>query len=136
MERLATQLALHGAAVLTASLVAGLFLHKAIRLDREASAWHLVHAGGSARGVLLIALAATIQLVALPLWQLFVFVWLMIFFAWTSMLAMVLAAGSGERGLSWKGSGTNKLVYALYVVGAIAVFPAAFLLVVGLLNAL
>jgi hypothetical protein len=38
--------------------------------------------------------------------------------------------------LGWKGSSTNKLVYALYVVGAVAVFLAAFLLVAGLLNAL
>jgi hypothetical protein len=60
----------------------------------------------------------------------------MLFFVWTSMLAMLIAAAGGERGLGWHGSNTNKLVYGLYVVGAIAVFPAAFLLVAGLLRAL
>jgi hypothetical protein len=40
MERLAIYLALHGASVLTISLVAGLLLHKAIRLGRPVAAWH------------------------------------------------------------------------------------------------
>ena len=53
MERLAIYLALHGAIVLTISLVAGLLLHKAIRLGRPLAAWHLAHAGVSSRGVML-----------------------------------------------------------------------------------
>lgn len=52
------------------------------------------------------------------------------------MGAMIIAAASGERGLGWNGSSTNRLVYGLYLVGAVAVFPAAFLLVAGLLRAL
>jgi hypothetical protein len=136
MERLALYLALHGTIVLTASLVAGLLLHKAIRLDRQVSAWHLAHAGGSGRGVMLIALAAIIQLIALSPTQLSAFVWLVIAFVWTSMAAMVIAAATGERGLTWKGSVTNRLVFALYVASAVTAFPAALLLLAGLANRL
>jgi hypothetical protein len=50
MERLAVYLALHGAVVLTVSLVAGLLLHRAIRLEGNVAAWHLAHSGGSGRG--------------------------------------------------------------------------------------
>ena len=85
---------------------------------------------------MLIALAAIIHLLALPLWQITTLAWLMIFFTWTSMLAMIIAAASGERGLGWNGSKTNRLVYLLYALGTIAVFPACVLLIVGLLEVL
>lgn len=136
MDRLSIYLALHGAVVLAVSLVAGLLLHRAVRLQGDVAAWHLAHAGGSGRGVLLIAVAAVLRWVSLPAWQLSVFAWLLLFFVWTSMVAMVLAAASGERGLGWKGSAISRLVFGLYVVGAVAVFPAAFLLVAGLVRAL
>ena len=137
MDRLAVYLALHGAIVLVVSLVAGLLLHRTIRLGSGGgAAWHLAHAGGSGRGVLLLALAGVLRWVALPGWQLSTLVWLRLFFVWTSVAAMVMAAASGERGLSWRGSPVNRLVFALYVVGAVAVFPAAFLLILGLVRSL
>ena len=48
---------------------------------------------------------------------------------------MIIVALSGERGFGWFGSNTNKLIYVLYVLGAIAVFPACLLLILGLFNA-
>lgn len=136
MDRLAIHLALHGAAVLTVSLFGGLFLYRAILASNREAAWHLLHSGGSVRGVMLIALAAIIQLPVLPLWQLSTATWLIIFFTWTSVLAMLIAAVSGERGLRCSGSNTNKLVYILYALGTVAIFPACSLLIFGLLNAL
>lgn len=134
MERMALVLALHGAVVLTASLVAGLLLHKAIRLDGRVAAWHLAHAGVSARGVMLIALAGITHLIALSPAQLSAFVWLIIAFVWTSTAAMVIAAATGERGLTWRGSAISRLVFALYVASAVTAFPAAFLLLGGLVS--
>jgi hypothetical protein len=90
MEGLAAYLALHGAIVLFVSLVAGLLLHRAIRLERDVEAWHLAHSGGSGRGLLLLALAGVLRWVALPGWQLSLFAWLMLFFVWTSMAAMIM----------------------------------------------
>ena len=136
MDKLAIHLALHGALVLTVSVFGGLLLHRAILKNKNVAGWHLLHAGGSARGILLIALAAIIHLPALPFWQLSTLTWLIIFFVWTSTLAMIIVALSGERGFGWFGSNTNKLIYILYVLGAIAVFPACMLLILGLFNAL
>ena len=137
MDQLAIHLALHGAIVLTISIIAGLCLYGAIlkKIKNEA-AWHVVHAGGTVRGVMLIALAAIIQLPVLPLWQLSTAVWLIIFFVWTSMLAMILAAVTGDRGLGLSGSIANKLVYVLYGVGTVAIFPGCLLLIFGLYKAL
>jgi hypothetical protein len=137
MEKLPIWFALHGSAVLVVSFVAGLLLHRAIRLGTgDVEAWHLAHAGGSGRGVLLIALASMLRWVDLPQSQLLVFVWLILFFVWTSTAAMVIAAASGARGLGWTGVFVNNLVYALYIAGAVAVFPAMSLLIAGLLRSL
>jgi len=136
MNQLAIHLALHGAIVLTVSIVAGLLLYGAILKSKDEAAWHLVHAGGTVRGVMLIALAAIIHLPVLPAWQLATTVWLIIFFVWTSMLAMIIAAISGDRGLGLSGSIANKLVYVLYGLGTIAIFPGCLLLILGLFKAL
>jgi hypothetical protein len=136
MDELAVHLALHGAIVLTISLVAGLLLYRTILRNQDVASWHLVHASVSGRGVMLLALAAIIQLPALPLWLASTAVWLIIAFVWTSTSAMVLRAVSGERGLRCEGSFANKAVFVLYVVGTIAIFPAFFVLIVGLVKAL
>ena len=136
MEKLAIHLVLHGALVITVSLFGGLLLYRVLLKDRNPAAWHLVHAGGTVRGVLLIALAAIIPLLALPLSQVAFFVWLTIMSIWASMFAMIIAAISGERGLRLNGSITNKLVYLFYAIHIVTIFPAFFLLLYGLFKAL
>ena len=136
MENLAVHLALHGALVLGVILVAGLFLYRAILRRGNAPGWHLLHSGGSGRAVLLLALAGALRWIALPAWQLALFAWLMIFFVWTSVLAMLIVAATGQHGFGWSGPASNKVAFGLYVVGTVAVFPAVFLLVAGLMNAL
>lgn len=136
LERLAIHLALNGALVLTVSLVAGLFLYLAIRNDKEQAAWHLLHAGGTGRGVMLLALAAIIEYPVLPAWQLATTAWLFIVFSWTSMAAMTIRAVTGERGLRCEGSLPNKLVYICYALATVAIFPGIALLIYGLLKAL
>jgi hypothetical protein len=49
---------------------------------------------------------------------------------------MMIAAASGERWLTLRGTKTNTLVFVLYLVGGVAVFPAGIALVAGLLRAL
>ena len=136
MEHLAVRLALHGALVLGVILVAGLLLYRAILRDGHVPGWHLLHSGGSGRAVLLLALAGALRWIALPAWQLTLFVWLMIFFVWTSVLAMLIVAATGQHGFGWRGPVSNKVAFGLYAVGTVAVFPAAFLLIAGLINAL
>ena len=136
MEKLIIYLALNGALVLAVSLLAGLFLYQSIRDDKEQAAWHLLHAGGAARGVMLIALAAIVEYPALSFLQLATMVWLVIFFTWTSMIAMGIRAACGERGLRLTGSPVNKTVYILYAAGTFAIFPAFALLIFGLIKAI
>jgi len=136
MEKLVIHLVLQGVLVLTVSLVGGLLLYQMLLKEKNPAAWHLVHAGGTVRGVLLIALAAIIPLLALSLSQVSFLVWLMIISIWASMLAMAIAAISGDRGLRLGGSLTNKLVYLFYAIHIVTILPAFILLIYGLLNAL
>jgi len=135
MEKLAAHLALHGALVLALILLAGLCLYRAILRDRSQPGWHLLHSGGSGRAVLLLALAGVLRWVDLPAGQLALLVWLMIFFVWTSVIAMLIVAVTGQHGFGWSGPASNKVAFGLYVVGTAAVFPAVSLLIVGLLRA-
>ena len=85
---------------------------------------------------MLIALAAIINLPALSAWQITMLAWFIIYFVWSSVLAMLVRAICGEPGFAWSGSPVNKLVHVLYVTGAIVLFPALLLLAVGLYKAL
>lgn len=136
MERLATLLALNGMLVLVVSLVAGLFLYLAIKNGRDEAAWHLLHAGGTGRAVMLLALAALVEYPALTLEQMQAACWLLLVFVWTSMGAMATRAISGDRGLRLEGSLTNRVVYLLYAIGTVAIFPGCALLIYGLFAAL
>lgn len=136
MDKLAIHLALHGAFVITVSVLGGIVLYRSILKETNVADWHLLHAGGSARGIMLIALAAIIHLPVLPAWQLTMLAWFVIYFVWTSTLAMLIRAITGEPGFEFSGSNTNKLVFVLYASGAATLIPGLFLLLVGLLNAL
>ena len=136
MERLIVHAALHGVAILLVSLCAGLLTYRSVLRDEPPAAWHLAHAGGAARGVMLMAIAALARLPVLPFWELALAVWLLIFFSWTSVAAMIVAAATHQRGLRFRGSLVNKSVFVLYVAGAVAVFPAGFMLLSGLLRGL
>jgi hypothetical protein len=132
MDLLAVFLALNGAVVLAVGLLAGLALYWTIRRQEREAAWHLLHAGGSTRGVMLLAVAATIRLAALPPSLAWTSALLIVVFAWASTIAMLLGAITGERGFEWSGSPTGRLAFALYVIGVITVLPGFALLVIGL----
>lgn len=136
MEQLATWLALNGLLVLVVSLVAGFMLYLAIKDGDDQAPWHLLHAGGTGRAVMLLALAALIDLPALTDLQLRIALVLVVVFVWTSMLAMTIRAVSGQRGLRLEGAAANRLVYLLYAIGTLAIFPACGLLIYGFYRAL
>ncbi len=136
MNNLAVHLALHGILILLVSVFGGLLLYRSILKHTNHADWHLLHAGGSARGILLIALAGIIPLLELASWEITTAMWFIIYFAWTSTLAMLIRAMSKEKGFRLAGSTTNKFVFILYATGALVLFPGLFLLVIGLLRVL
>ncbi len=131
MDNLPVHLALHGIAVLGISAAAGLVLWRVLLRDRDGADWHLVHASGTVRGVFLLALAPATHLLTLPDWLAVIAVCLIILFTWASLLAMFIRALSGQRGFYSGGSAANRVVFGLYAVGAVALFPGTAILFVG-----
>ena len=136
MDRLVIILALNGALVLVIAMLAGLLLYLAILNERDQAAWHLLHAGGTGRGVMLLALAALVEYPDLPPSQITLAAWLILFFVWTSMLSMGIRAVSGARGLRFAGGIANRLAWVSYALGTLAVFPGFGLLIYGFGKAL
>lgn len=123
MTTLPALLVLNGLLIVFLSSVAGLVLYRTLLRDADPHDWHLLHAGGSARGILLIALGGTVHLAALPKGQAALAAMLVMAFVWASTLAMLLGAISGESGFSFSGRAANRLGFALYVIGAVCLFP-------------
>lgn len=135
MNSLSIFLALNGALVLILCMAAGLMLYLSIIGNRSPKDWHLLHAGGTSRGILLMALAATIHLPALPEWQSWWVAGLITLFVWTSVFAMLIRAVTGETGFGFTGSAANKLAFVLYATGTLAVFSGFGWFVYGLILA-
>jgi hypothetical protein len=85
---------------------------------------------------MLLALGAAIHLPVLPDWLLGVASAAIIFFAWASTIAMIITALTGEHGFGQSGTVINRIAHALYVAGALAVFPGFAVLLYGLAAAL
>lgn len=131
-DGLSAFLALNGSLVLVVSMLAGLMLYRSVAKESSAEEdWHLLHAGGTSRGVTLLALAATVNLAALPEINVWWSAVLAIFFVWTSVLVMLLRALTGHAGYGLSGAVMNKTIFLLYAMGTIAVFLGFGLLILG-----
>lgn len=133
MGKLSIFLALNGVIILLLSSLAGLLLAKALHKGTSSEHWHLLHASGTSRGIMLMALAAIIPFVSLPSWQIDWSSGLVVFFVWTSVLAMILRALTGEKGFHIGGSLTNKAVFLLYASGTVALLVGLFWIAYGLI---
>ncbi len=136
MEQSAVYLAFHGVLVLIVSLVSGRWFSKAIITGGNDVAWRVVHSGGSMGGIMLIAFSSLVPIIVLPQWASTLFIWLMILGTWLFIIAMLIAAITGERGLKTGGSLINRGVYFSYLIGALFSLIGCGLLLVGLYRAL
>jgi hypothetical protein len=135
MEPFAFQFVLHGAIVLTTGVLGGLPFARAIKLQRNEVAWRVVHSGGSMAGVMLLAIPSALPHLALPRWGLALLAWTLIAGTYALVIGMVVAAATGQRGLSAGGSAANRLVNLLYAAGTVASLAGCGLMLLGLIRA-
>lgn len=136
MEKFSIYLALHGVLVLVVSLVSGRWFSKAINTAGNEVAWRVVHSGGSMGGIMLIAFSSLMPIIELPQWGVELFVWTIIIGTWLFIIAMVVAAITGERGLINNGTLINRCIYCCYFIGALLSIAGCSILLFGLFNAL
>jgi hypothetical protein len=135
MEALSAFLATNGVAVLLFGSLVGLVLARNLHQGKVSEHWHLLHAGGTSRGILLLALAATVNITELSFSSLAWASGLVVLFVWTSVVAMFLRALSEERGFYPKGSRANRAIFLLYAIGTIALSVGLLWLALGFLKA-
>lgn len=126
-------LALHGSFILLAGLVGGLFFARAIKRSSGEVAWRVVHSGGCAAGVMLLAIAVPVQWVSLPAGMFPVMIWSVVSGTYLLVLGMFIAAIWRTRGIPGGGSHLNRLVSSLYGGGTIVTLLGCGLLGFGLL---
>ncbi|MCB1501615.1 MAG: hypothetical protein KDK07_17815 [Bauldia sp.] len=136
MRVLSLLLLLNGIAVLSVSAASGLILWRVLAKNENGADWHLVHASGTARGILLIALAPVTSLLVLPVSLATLAVCLLILFVWCSLTAMLVRASSGSKGFDHRGSLSNRIGFGLYAIGVVALFPGLAILFLGFAMAL
>lgn len=136
MQLLSPLLALNGSFFLLFSSLIGLVLARSLRQGTKSEHWHLLHSGGTSRGIMLLALSASVQFADLPASQLFWSSGLVVLFVWTSVIAMLVRALTGEMGFHPGGSSSNKLVFYLYAAGTIALPVGLVWLMVGFFMAM
>lgn len=136
METIPAVLALNGVLVVFLSSAAGLALYVTLLRRGDPHDWHLLHAGGAARGVLLIGLAGVVHLLDMPPSLATAAAWLIIAFVWASTLAMTLRGVTGETGFGFSGALANRIGFVLYVIGVLALLPGLILLGWGFARAL
>ncbi|KPJ91344.1 MAG: hypothetical protein AMJ53_11880 [Gammaproteobacteria bacterium SG8_11] len=136
MEQFAVYLALHGVLILLVSLISGRWFSRAITTGGNEVAWRVVHSGGSMGGIMLIAFSSLLPIIALPRWATESFVWSTVAGIWFFVLAMIVAAITGERGLKSGGTLVNRSIYCCYFIGAFFSLIGCSLLLTGLIRAL
>jgi hypothetical protein len=125
-------LALHGSIILLSGLIGGLFFTRAIARSSGEVAWRVVHAGGCAAGAMLLAIAVPLQWALLPELLLTALIWSLLIGTYLFVAGMFVAAIWNTRGIPGGGNRLNRLVRALYGIGAVLSLAGSVLLTAGL----
>jgi hypothetical protein len=131
--RMRARLLYHGALVVLAGLLAG-FPYACVvtgQMAGEERAWRMAHMEGLLNGMLALIAAGVWDALVLSARQRRWLALSLIVAAWGNVVASILGASFGVRGLSLAGPPMNAVVYLLFVVAIVAVGIGVVLLVRG-----
>ena len=129
-------MALNGVLVVFVSSAAGLLLYLNLVRGQDPHDWHLLHAGGTARGILLIGLGGTVNVAGLQEITAWLSAGLVVMFVCVSTIAMALRGVMGESGFRFSGKPANRIGFILYAIGVLSLFPGLTLLAWGFAKSL
>jgi len=135
--RLRARMVFHGAVVVLLGLLAG-FPHAFVltgQLQGEERAWRMAHLEGLLNGILVMLAAAVAGTLVLSPTQQRWLVWSLVVAAYGNLIASVLGASAGVRGLAFAGPPANLLMNLLFWIAIGGVFAGVGLLIVGARNA-
>ena len=141
MENIHLHYFLNGLIVLLVGLLGGFPFASAIkRKNGKEVAWRVVHSGSSMAGIMLIAIGVVVDYLCInPLLNCIIF-WGIISSTYLFVIAMVLAAITGERGIGPKETVKTtgwKILYYMYGAGAaLSIISISLLIIVCVFNLL
>ncbi len=94
-------------------------------------AWRMAHLEGVLNGLMLVAIGAAGQSIALSARQAWWLRWLLIVTAYGNVIAATLGAAAGERGLTPEGPAANMIVYLTFMAAVVAVLVGLVLAALG-----
>jgi hypothetical protein len=127
------RMVLHGAVVIVIGLLAG-FPHALVltgAMAGEERAWRMAHLEGVLNGLLVLAVAAAGDALALSARGQAVLALSLIAMAYANVLASILGASAGVRGLSPGGPAANSVVYLLFLLAIVGVLLGLGCVVAG-----
>ncbi len=139
MENIHIHYFLHGLIILLVGLLGGFPFASAIKRNNgKEVAWRVVHSGSSMAGIMLIAIGVVVNYLCIsPLLNCIIF-WGIISSTYLFVIAMVLAAITGERGIGAKETVKTakwKIVYYMYGAGAtLSIISISLLIIVCIGN--
>jgi hypothetical protein len=115
-------LVLHGSVILLLGQFAGYAFFRALNASPDgarAGMWRMSHAACSTGAILLIAMAPVLPHLRLARFPTTLVVDTTVVSTYALCVGTVVAGLSGQRGLQPRGSVSNRVVYMLYIVGAL-----------------
>jgi len=127
----------HGLAVILLGLLLGFPYALVIQgsLAGSERAWRMAHLEGVLNGLMLVAVGAAGDSIALSARAALWLRWALIITAYGNLLGAALGAASGERGLAPAGPAANFAVYVLFMAAVVAVLGGLSVAAVGAFRA-
>lgn len=127
------QLVLHAIVIIFLGLVAGFPFVTAIQsgTPEEVRAWRMAHLEGVINGLLMLAVAGVGSVIVLDARKQALVVWGLIITGYGNIVASIVGASTGFRGLEPAGPAANWVVFVLFTLGIVAVVVALALVAYG-----
>lgn len=132
-QALRRKMVFHGAAVVLLGMLAGFPYGLVVTGDLAGSerAWRMAHLEGVLNGLVLLAVAGTAGRLSLGGRKPAVLAWALIVTGYGNVVAAILGATFGVRGLAPGGSFVNTVVYTIFVVAVVGIFVGMALVAAG-----
>ncbi len=132
-DELSRRVIFHGAIVVLLGLAAGFPFAFVIlgSMNGDVRAWRMAHLEGVLNGLVMFVIAGIGSKLTLSRSQQSLLVWCLIVTGYFNVVASILGASTGVRGLEAGGSVANTIVYLLFVVAVVTVTTAMVLLALG-----
>jgi hypothetical protein len=132
-KKLRASLVFHGAITILLGMFAGFPFAFVIMgtMEGDLRAWRMAHLEGLMNGLLCIGAAGVFRRLSLSAGQQRLMTWSFIVMAYGNVIASILGASTGQRGLQFGPPTSNMIVFVLFTIAIVAVFVGLGLLAYG-----